>query len=339
MRVLAVANWDPATTQQSWAGERLEALRRAGVEVELLAVECVRDRRGYLTLWRQLHERLAQSRYDLVAPLYGSLLGLLCAAQRRVPCVVSFAGSDLNGPPARRGRGALSASASASQLSALLARRVSVHNPGMRAALWWPPARRRAAVLCDGIDTARFRPLARDEARRRRGLPVDGARVVFVATNVGVRPVKRVELARAAVARLPGVTLEVVSGVPFSAMPDVYASADALLLTSHAEGSPNCVKEALACARPVVAVDVGDVRQILDGLTNCAVVPPDAGALAAALAAALADGRGCPDGPARVAARYSLEAVGARFAAFFAGALDGATPSQAGTSERPSGTA
>ena len=236
--------------------------------------------------------------------------------------MVSFAGSDSNGAPARPGRVALSVPAS--QLAALLARRVSVHNGRMRQALWWPPARRRADVLCDGIDVARFRPASRAEARRRRGLPRDGARVVFVATNVGARPVKRRELAEAALARLPGVALEVVSGVPFSAMPDVYASADALVLTSHAEGSPNCVKEALACARPVVAVDVGDVREILGGLTNCAVAPAEPDALAAALAAALADGRGCPDGPARIAARYSLEAVGARFAAFFAGALLGA---------------
>ena len=322
MRVLAVANWDPATTQTSWADQRLEALRRAGVEVDLLAAECVRDRRGYLRLWRALHQRLSERRYDLVAPLYGSLLGLVCAAQRRVPCVISFAGSDLSGPPRRRSLEALSAPLS--QLSSLLACGVSVHNPRMRDALWWPPARRRAHVLCDGIDVGRFHPRERGEARRRRGLPVDGVRIVFVASNVGARPVKRLELARAAVARLPGALLEVVSGVPFGAMPDVYASADALVLTSHAEGSPNCVKEALACGRPVVAVDVGDVSEILGGLTNCAVVAAEPAVLAAALAAALADGRGCPDGPARVAERYSLAAVGARFAAFFAAALAGA---------------
>src|SRR5262249_19591459 len=144
-----------------------------------------------------------------------------------------------------------------------------------------------------------------------------GARVLFVATSIEERPVKRLELARAAMARLPGVELEVASRVPFDEMPLVYASADVVVLQSHNEGSPNCVREALACGRPVVSVDVGDVRELLDGLTNCAVVAPDPDALAGALAAAIADGSGCPDGPARIAERASLDAAGRRFAAFY----------------------
>jgi hypothetical protein len=138
MRILAVANWGAGAPANSWASQRVEALRRAGVEVELLAEECVADRGGYLRLWRALDRRLRGGRFDLVAPLYGSLLGLMCAAQRHVPCVISFAGSDLN---------ARALSQPVSQLSAMLARTVSVHNPRMREALWWPPARRRAHVL------------------------------------------------------------------------------------------------------------------------------------------------------------------------------------------------
>jgi glycosyltransferase involved in cell wall biosynthesis len=318
LRVLAVANWDAVARPIAWAEQRLEALRRAGVDVDLLAIECCSDRRGYLRLWTLLQERVASGRYDLVAPLYGSIVGLLCTLQRRVPCVVSFAGSDLIGPQ----RSSLELlSVPASQLSALFARGVSVHNARMRSALWWPPARARCHVLSDGIDTQRFVPRARAEARRRRGLPLDGTRILFVGAEVEARPIKRPELARAAVARLPGATLEVASHVPFAEMPWVYPSADALVLTSLAEGSPNCVKEALACGLPVVAVDAGDVREIVEGLTNCAVVAPEADAIARALSAVLADGRGCPEGPARVASRYSLEATGARFLRLFESAL------------------
>src|SRR5689334_9943203 len=97
LRVLAVANWDPARLPTPWAEQRLAALRRAGLEVELLAVECVTDKRGYWKLWTSMSERLRRGDIDLVAPLYGSFLGLLCAARRGVKCAVSFAGSDLNG--------------------------------------------------------------------------------------------------------------------------------------------------------------------------------------------------------------------------------------------------
>jgi glycosyltransferase involved in cell wall biosynthesis len=37
------------------------------------------------------------------------------------------------------------------------------------------------------------------------------------------------------------------------------------------EGSPNVVKEALACNLPVVSVDVGDVRTRLNGIEGCFV--------------------------------------------------------------------
>jgi glycosyltransferase involved in cell wall biosynthesis len=316
MRVLAVANWNAGQSPTSWANQRLASLRAAGAEVELLAHDCVGDRLGWLRLWRALATRLGAARYDVVVPLYGSLLGLLCAAQRRAPCAMSFVGSDLNGEPALLSR----LSVSFSQLTTLLAADVSLCSEAMRPSLWSAAARRRARVIPDGVDTARFYPRPRDEARRRRGLSPDGARVLFVASRADARPVKRVALARAAVARLPGVTLEEIQSLPFEEMPWAYASADALVLTSLREGSPNCVKEALACALPVVAVDVGDVRELLAGLTNCAVVAAAPDALADALAAALVSGRGCPDGPARIAARYSLDRTAAAFLRFYADA-------------------
>lgn len=316
MRVLAVANWDPAKKTIPWAEQRLASLRRQGLEVDLLAEPCLDDPRGYLRLWRAIDLQVTARRYDLLAPLYGSMLGLVCALQRKVPCALSFAGSDLNGSPDR------ALSVPISQLAAALAAGVSVRSRAMQRALWWPPARRAAQVIASGVDVGRFRPVDRAEARRARGLPLPGLRVVVVTVH-GERPEKRIGLARAAVARLAGVrddvTLEVVSRVPFAEMPLVYPSADALLLTSLDEGSPNCVKEALACGVPVVSVDVGDVREVIDGLTNCAVVAADPAALAGALQAALRDGRGCPEGPERMAAAHSLERMSEAFVRFYRG--------------------
>ena len=317
LRVLAVANWDFYGNPTPWAVARLEALRRAEAVVDLLAEDCVTDRRGFLRLWRALNERLARVDYDVVAPMYGSALGLLCSVQRRVPCALSLAGSDLNGEPRADGRLGWSAlpSRAASHLAAALAGGTSVRTRAMREALLWPPARAAAEVIASGVELSWFAPFDRARARRLRGLPAEGRRVVFVGSEA--RPVKRLELARAAVALLPGVTLEIVDGVPHEEMPLVYASADALVLTSYREGSPNCVKEALACAIPVVAVDVGDLAEVLDGLTNCAVVAAEARALADALGRAFADGRGCPEGPARMAERHSIDAMARRFLTFY----------------------
>ena len=48
-------------------------------------------------------------------------------------------------------------------------------------------------------------------------------------------------------------------------------AADAFLMTSLMEGSPQVVKEAMACGCPIVSVDVGDVRERVEGVEGCFV--------------------------------------------------------------------
>lgn len=48
-------------------------------------------------------------------------------------------------------------------------------------------------------------------------------------------------------------------------------AADCLLLTSWSEGSPNVIKEAMACNCPIVTTDVGDVNERLENLEGCFV--------------------------------------------------------------------
>ena len=47
---------------------------------------------------------------------------------------------------------------------------------------------------------------------------------------------------------------------------------DALLMTSKSEGSPQVIKEAMACGCPIVSVDVGDVAERTSGVEGCYVV-------------------------------------------------------------------
>jgi glycosyltransferase involved in cell wall biosynthesis len=58
------------------------------------------------------------------------------------------------------------------------------------------------------------------------------------------------------------------SGVPHERVPWYMNAANAMLLTSTREGSPNTVKEALACNLPVVTTDVGDTAQRVEGVTH-----------------------------------------------------------------------
>ena len=65
-------------------------------------------------------------------------------------------------------------------------------------------------------------------------------------------------------------------------------AADCLLVTSDWEGSPNIVKEALACNLPIVSVDVGDVSERLDKVSASKIVSRGPGELGEAIVEILA---------------------------------------------------
>ena len=62
---------------------------------------------------------------------------------------------------------------------------------------------------------------------------------------------------------MPDIRLQVLRGVDHQMIPVMMSAADCLLVTSDREGSPNIVREALACNLPVVSVSVGDIPELL----------------------------------------------------------------------------
>ena len=59
-------------------------------------------------------------------------------------------------------------------------------------------------------------------------------------------------------------------------------------MTSFTEGSPQVIKEAMACGCPIVSVDVGDVRERIDGIPGCYIADRDVDSIAGKLKEALA---------------------------------------------------
>jgi glycosyltransferase involved in cell wall biosynthesis len=202
--------------------------------------------------------RSALDGYDLVHANYG-LTAPAALAQPIRPVVLSLWGSDLFG--------------SMGELSRWCARRadaVIVMSEDMAREL--RPI--DSHVIPHGVDLDRFRPLPGRIARERIGW--DHARKHVLFPYAEGRPVKdyprAASVVEAARDRLDAdVALQTLSGVAHDLMPLYLNAADALLLTSKHEGSPNTVKEALACNRPVVATDVGDVANLLEGVENAKV--------------------------------------------------------------------
>lgn len=172
-------------------------------------------------------------------------------------------------------------------------------------------AQSRNRVIPDGVDRARFHPRPRQAAREAVGWPASELTAITVGRRAAVKRLWLAEAAAALAARQePRLRWRVVCDVPADDMPLYYCAADVLLHTSASEGSPNVIKEALACGLPVVATPAGDIPQLLDGVVPSAVCPADPAALAGALIGCVRGGRRS-NGPERLAG-VALETVSAR---------------------------
>lgn len=234
---------------------------------------------------------MASESFDLIHAHFGQAGFLACLATR-IPVVVTFHGSDVFG--VGRGRGKSLASAllrSVSQIARYLASSVIAVSPLVKEGL----GEKDAHVIPMGINRDLFRPLARSDARRQLGWPLDERTVLFVG-GANDR-VKRFWLAQEAVSHLAStasfpVALRVCDRVPPDTMPLFLNAADVLVITSVHEGSPVRLREALACGLPVVSVDVGDARTRLAGITGCIVTASDsAESIASALISVLREGK------------------------------------------------
>ncbi len=260
-----VADGRPRTTY--FIKRQAEFLQAAGVEVDVFYFKGQKKVWNYLKAWVRARRRMAQNRYDLVHAQFG-MSGLL-AVPKRLPLVVTFRGDDVQGIVSRCGQVTVVGKILrlACRAVALFADASIVVSEHMKASL---PSGVRANVIPSGLDLGLFRLIPRDEARRHLGLPPDKRFVLFVGNPA--EPRKRYGLAREAVEilnRSLPVELRVAWGSPHTDVPFLMNACDALVFTSLQEGSPNTVKEALACNLPVVSVPVGDVPLRLEGIEGC----------------------------------------------------------------------
>ncbi len=209
---------------------------------------------------------------------------MVTRAAEDVPTVVSFCGDDLLGEllsgPVRRiisQYGVL-----ASYRAAKRADGIVVKSKNLRDALPEEVPDSKIRIIPNGVDLERFKPMDPGVARSRLGWRPECLNVLFPA-NTG-DPRKRPELARAAVniAESNGLSIELhqLRGVPHPQVPIWLNASDVVLLTSLHEGSPNIIKEALACNIPVVSVDVGDVSERLRGVSGCHIADAEPNDLA-----------------------------------------------------------
>ena len=121
-------------------------------------------------------------------------------------------------------------------------------------------------VIPNGVNLDRFTIIDQEKAREIVGFEKGKKYVIFVSDPE--RPEKQFNLAQAAVNQLNdrSVQLVPVYNKTHDEVVNYMCAADVLIMTSISEGSPNVIKEALACNCPIVMTDVGDGRWVTDGV-------------------------------------------------------------------------
>lgn len=275
MRVLIVARYKergfvPFITQQ------VAALEKSGVECQYFPVKS-KGVTGYLKHLKALKKAVCEFNPDIVHAHYG-LCGLLANLQRRVPVVTTFHGSDIND------KKVLPLSKMAMRLSAW---NIFVSNKTIDIA---KPKKKYSLLPC-GIDLSDLQLTDKQEARKRMHLQADKKYVLFAGAFDN--SVKNAPLAKEAVAILNDENVELLElkGFSHDEVTLMMCAADVFLMTSISEGSPQVIKEALACGCPIVSVDVGDVKERIAGVEGCTVADRNVEKLALALKKAIALGK------------------------------------------------
>lgn len=130
-------------------------------------------------------------------------------------------------------------------------------------------------VIPNGVNLEQFVLIEQNEARKMVGFGDDKKYVVWCSNPE--RTEKRFGLAQKAVALLKdeSVVLFPVFNRTHDDVVKFMCAADVQLMTSVMEGSPNVIKEAMACDCPIVTTDVGDVRWVTDGVEGTFVANDD----------------------------------------------------------------
>ena len=150
----------------------------------------------------------------------------------------------------------------------------------------------RSFVIPNGVSYDRFQIFDIKVAINETGF-TKKINIIFIAQKPEEHKWKNLSLAKAAVKKInnPNVELHILKGIEQEKLPYYYSAADVMLQTSNLEGSPNVIKEAMACSCPIVSTDVGDTKLNIGNTDGCYVTSYDVDDIAEKIKLAISFGR------------------------------------------------
>ncbi len=235
-----------------------ESLKKEGVELDYFTIKG-KGIKGYLGNIKRLRRTIKKNQYEIIHAHYG-FAGLFCLLSfNGIPIVLSVMGSDVYGSYNSEGKRIKSSYIEMflTQITLLFVSRIIVKSKNI---LKMVLQRKKTQIIPNGVYFEKFKPNSNDLAKDR---------ILFLANPNDPR--KNFKLVKKAVELIDKKGLKLINPYPVchNQVPDFLNSSSVFVLTSYNEGSPNVIKEAMACNIPIVSTDVGDVRELIKKTEGC----------------------------------------------------------------------
>lgn len=267
MRILLIGRYKKQFHQNllPFIVEQGEAIRRCGVEVDYFAVKG-KGLLSYFTQRKSLMKKIKEFQPDLIHAHYG-LSGITAVLQNKVPVVTTFHNGE-------------TLSFYGNILSSLFSLRTKfmVYVAQHIYDLSYLKRKKNYVILPCGIDLHECVITDKEIARKELGFLTNKKYILFGGAFANLR--KNYPLLKAGIELLKRDDIEVLEmkGLTRLQISKILSACDLFALPTKSEGSPQALKEAMACNCPIIATDVADIRHLLgdiEGHYICSFDPKD----------------------------------------------------------------
>ena len=245
--------------------EQGEAIRKCGVEVDYFAVKG-NGLLSYFTQRISLIQKIKEFQPDLIHAHYG-LSGITAVLQDKVPVVTTFHNGE-------------TLSFSANILSSLFSLRTKfmVYVAQHIYDLSYLKRKKNYVILPCGVDLNECVITDKEIARKELGFLPNKKYILFGGGFDNLR--KNYPLLKEGIELLKRDDIEVLEmkGLSRLQISKILSACDLFALPTKSEGSPQALKEAMACNCPIIATDVADIKHLLGDLEGhyiCSFDPKD----------------------------------------------------------------